>query len=155
MIDKVWLAGWFEARGHIIIECREVENKRSGGLMRRDRFGLGVCAPEPLIDHLLATYGGKVYATKHTLRDWRVNAAKAAAFLLDLRPHITLRRDEVDHALQFYSTLRAGRRGVSVGGTILKMRTESANAFWQSRSRRPGYAYNRRRAKLLRNACGD
>lgn len=155
-----WLAGWFEARGCIIMDCRESKHPKFGFIIRRDKFGVALCVPEKMAGFLVATFGGNIQKTKPrrfnpATREWRAHSAAASAFLRALEPHIKLRREEIEHALQFWSTMKSRRRGRKVNPEDLQARVLAFEAFKASRMRRHDYAEHRRRAKLIRKASGE
>ncbi len=155
-----WLAGWFEARGCIIMDCRESLNKRNGFFIRRDKFGVLLCVPEKLAHFLEATFGGSIQGTRPRrfspgTREWRAHSADAASFLKAIEPHIRIRHAEFEAAFQFWGTMRERRRGRKVNPEILQRRIVAFEAFKAARIRRIDYAENRARKRELRKASGE
>ena len=144
-----WLAGWFEARGHLIVSAREARCGRSGNMVRSDRFGLGVCGPAALVRALLANFGGRAYPGR--TRDghhWRAYGKEAAALLATVLPHVVTRRDELEAGWLFSQTLMRRRGARSVPGALVRRREELARKIDGLRQRRKGYA----RERALRRA---
>ena len=155
-----WLAGWFEARGHILCQARETKHRLSGNMVRNDHFGVAVCGPATLLRALVERYGGRFderdRADRASIeRRWRAYNVNAAKFLSDIIPHARIRRDEFETAMLFFGEIRRGRVGSrSVPGRTGLRREELARAVDLLRPRRQGYREAREKAKQMRSAMG-
>lgn len=156
-LTLAWIAGWFEARGHI--ECSAAMTVLRGRPVRRDRFGVVVCGPQPLVETLNGLFGGHWCSRRVARRvaldiRWRATGAEAARFLALIAPHVVTRRAELATAALFYKTI-SGRRGSgssAVPREVVRQREELSAAMDALRPRRKGYAEARSRARQSRAA---
>ena len=156
-----WLAGWFEARGCIIINCYESKHAKTGRKIRRDQFLVAICVPDKVGAFLVSTFGGGLRSHSRRLkygestREWRAYSDEAAAFLKALEPHVKLRRPEFEAAFLFWKTMHTRKRGFKVAPEVIRARIVAYDAFRAARIRRANYAQSRRYSKELRKASGE
>jgi hypothetical protein len=149
MSATAWLAGWFEARGHIIIDARDSINPKSGGVIRRDKFGVGISGPEKLTGMLMSMFPGTKIQSN---REWRAYSDNACRFLQLVRPMLRVRGDEIDAALLFWGTMKNRSRGVSVSDEVRRKREDLAAKVKALRGRRLYYVAARDHAKGMRES---
>lgn len=152
MSGMAWLAGWYEARGSVLVDARDSLNRKTGYIVRKDKFAVIICGPRRLLETVESMCPG----ARSRGTELRIHSQNAADFLMSIRPHMRLRGEEVDSALMYWSYFKStSGRGNRISEEVRKRRNELAMAVSAKRKRRVGYAEARRRAREMREAVAE
>lgn len=152
MSGMAWLAGWYEARGSLLVDARDSLSKKTGYIVRKDKMSVVICGPAKLLGTIEKMFPG----AKSTGAELRIYSQFAADFLMAIRPHLRLRGEEVDLALLYWNYLKStSGRGNRITEEVRRRRNELAAAVCSKRNRRIGYAEARRRAREMREAVAE
>jgi hypothetical protein len=127
-MDDAYAAGIIDGEGCIRIQ----HNVRKNGC---DVWSLRVAISNTsyrLLVAIQAEYGGRIslqrshtnYPTRRDLYEWRLSDAKAAAFLLRVRPFLLVKAEQADMAISFRDTvlpLKGRTRGNSAETTAKRL----------------------------------
>lgn len=110
MLDHRYAAGLFDGEGYVRIAKWAKPNSVH---VRYQVFaGIGM-AHLPVIQALRETYGGSLNVNRHSARNpihrdqfvWNAASQKACAFLRDVLPHLIVKRDEAELALEVQASI--------------------------------------------------
>jgi hypothetical protein len=120
-MNDAYAAGFFDGEGTIQLNHAVRRLARNGREYHRYEVWLSVTQYDrSVLDLLAARYGGKVYQRKsratgdgrlHWRFDWVITALAAAKFLRVIRPHMYVKAEEADIALQFADTMMTATQG--------------------------------------------
>lgn len=112
--DKAYAAGFFDGEGNVCIARNQQGGKAKKYYVYNMRVGASQCSPEPLI-WLRDRWGGSIGRTGNGLcLEWRSFANMACAFLIDVLPHLQVKRARAMLAIKFQNLVfQPGRRAHS------------------------------------------
>jgi hypothetical protein len=118
-MEAAYFAGLFDGEGWVRVDIWQKPN--SPYTRYQVVAGLGVTY-RPVTEALKARYGGSLLMNRHDLRNpknriqfsWRVCSRIAQVFLMEIHPHLHIKKEQVDLALKLqdhidYYKMRGGR----------------------------------------------
>ena len=106
MSDIHYAAGLFDGEGYVTVSCRK---SRTGEIMQIVA-GVAMTDPEGLL-LMQSLFTGSLHTQKRQsirhkpLHTWVVASRKAEAFLRTVRPHLRVKAEQVDRALEFQESI--------------------------------------------------
>jgi hypothetical protein len=114
--EAAYLAGLLDGEGCIILARESVPNKTQGGIRYGYKLNITITnTSSQMIEWLHQTIGGKVFTYAHipgwrTKYDWRIYGDEAREILRELRPYLTVKREQAEIALEY----QPGNKGLPV-----------------------------------------
>ena len=117
MLDRRWLAGFFDGEGCVYLQSMKRVNRQL------PRYALSIHLTQndkAILDEVQKEFGGTVY--QHSGRKcyrWRVVSRNALDFLLAIYPYSILKRDQINLAIEIAKSIRTENIGnVSMGEEV-------------------------------------
>lgn len=109
--DLAYIAGFFDGEGNVGIYAG---GARGGRTLRAQITQANHASANDLLVELQGRWGGSISAFNRAMRRaanaWQVGGPSAYRFLSDIRPHVRLKRDQIDLALLWFESRSALRR---------------------------------------------
>lgn len=94
--DKVYYAGFFDGEGHCNIRNNKAPNGKIYPILH---VSIGQKNRKPL-DYLASIFGGNIYLYEaKAFHQWSIVGTRAKKFLIQVRPYLKVRCDQVDTAM--------------------------------------------------------
>jgi hypothetical protein len=127
MLDRRWLAGFFDGEGCVYLQSMKRVNRQL------PRYSLSVFLTQndkAILEEVQREFGGKV--TQHSGRRcyrWRVVSRNVLDFLYAVYPHSILKRDQINLAIEFACSIRT----TNIGNVSMGEETNKRRAFIHNR----------------------
>jgi hypothetical protein len=155
-MNDAYAAGLFDGEGYIRIVRWE---KPDSMHIRWQVFGgIGV-THRPVIEALQQAYGGSINMNRHDLRNpqhriqftWSFASQTAASFLQSILPHLIIKREQAELALELQASINQFKHKLGFRGGNLHPQHAEIRAHREDLYRRITAAKHVRYAPLLRN----
>ena len=123
--SRAYAAGFFDGEGSVLVGDESRSYCVTVSVVQK---------PEFVLSWLQSIWGGSIYREKGGYYRWRLEADKAATFLIDVSPYLQLKQQQALHAIRLQTlrhSLRNGSKravGLRVLGSSIRAAVRALNA---------------------------